>query len=117
MCTALLLAQQTIGRQREDPAGRADSGVPAAVLDAERQWGGPDLLLPLAASPDPKTSTYAIRALGCLEEVELIPRLLELLPKTIVDPLSDPIAAEAIAQTLHLFDSQRDPELIAHVAE
>ena len=34
-----------------------------------------------------------------------------------MDPLSDPIAAEAIAQTLHLFDSQRDPELIAHVAE
>ncbi len=117
VCTALLLAQQTIGRQREDPAGRDDSGVPAAVLNAERQWGGPDLLLPLAASPDPKTSTYAIRALGRLEEVELIPRLLELLPKTIVDPLSDPIAAEAIAQTLHLFDSQRDPELIAHVAE
>jgi cyclophilin family peptidyl-prolyl cis-trans isomerase/HEAT repeat protein len=115
-CTALLLAQ-TIGRQAEDPVTRDDSGVPAAVLDAERQWRGPDLLLPLAASSDPRTSTYAIRALGRLEEVELIPKLLELLPKTIVDPLTDPIAADAIAQTLHRFDSQRDPDLIARVAE
>src|SRR5438045_8917178 len=98
---ALLLVQQIASGPPE----------PAVVLNAEQQWAGADVLLPLANSQDTATARYAIRALGRLEHPALIPNLLALTAR----PGVAPAAADAIAQTLQGFDPARDQATIAAV--
>jgi cyclophilin family peptidyl-prolyl cis-trans isomerase len=111
LCVGLLIAQQTSDRQASPATD--DSGVPSAVLNAERRWAGAEALLPLARSEDAATARYALRALGRLEDPSLVPNLLALVAR----PAVAPAAADAIAQTLKGFDPQQDPAMMAVVAE
>src|SRR3954454_8296820 len=72
LSVGLLVAQQTSGRPPQASASTDAGGVPSAVLNAEQRWAGAEALLPLAASKDPATARYALRALGRLEDPSLI---------------------------------------------
>jgi cyclophilin family peptidyl-prolyl cis-trans isomerase/HEAT repeat protein len=97
-------------------------GEPVAVLNAEKAWLGADAFWPLARTNDPTIQRYAIRALGRLEDPANVPALLALAEtRTPLDTPSTISArrtsvADAVAQSLYLFDPNRDPKLIADVA-
>ncbi len=113
VCAALLVAQQAVMRPRETPPRVDSDGVPALVLNAEQQWAGADVLLPLAHSEDSVTARYAIRALGRLESPALISPLLALFARRAVAPA----AADALAQTLKAVDPMQAPSTVATVGE
>ncbi len=97
-------------------------GEPLAVLNAEKAWLGADAFWPLARLNDPTLQRYAIRALGRLEDPANVPSLIALAEtRTAVDTPVRIAArrasvADAVAQSLHLFDADRDQKLIADVA-
>lgn len=94
--------------------GQVDAvGEPFIVLDAEKAWLGADAFWPLAKSGDPLIRTYAIRAIGRLEDPANVPGLLAL-GQTQNGPIA--AAADAIIQSLQGFDPARDPKLISDVA-
>ena len=118
LAAALFLAQAApapqVTLERLQQAGR-QQGVsePLDVLYAEKAWAGADVLLPLATSANPQTQSYAIRALGRLEDPRLVPQLLAI-ANTPNTPQS--AIATAVAQSLRGFDPSRDPELMAKVS-
>jgi len=114
VCLVGLLAPQPSLAQSARPVRPGESEAtaePAAVLNAERAWDGADVLWPLAQSSDLTTARYAIRALGRLEDVKLMPRLLAFTDSN--TPAIRLAATAAIAQTLRHVDPQADPELLA----
>jgi cyclophilin family peptidyl-prolyl cis-trans isomerase len=122
VCTILTFAQaqppkRPVAQPLPSRAQRMTVSVageePAAVLNAESSWAGADVLLQLVTSSDRSTRTYALRALGRLEDSRLVPQLLAM-----VRPPNRPDAAvaDAIAQSLHGFDPATDPALSAAVS-
>jgi cyclophilin family peptidyl-prolyl cis-trans isomerase len=107
----LVLALAAQAPRPEPPAG----GEPAQVLDAEKAWAGAGVLLPLLASEDATVRTFALRAVGRLEDPRLVPRLLAL-PAPPRGP-SPGAVADAVAQSLRGFDAKNNPSLIASVAD
>jgi cyclophilin family peptidyl-prolyl cis-trans isomerase len=111
VCAALLIALQGTARR---PGSPADATV---VLMAERQWAGPEILLPLAASPDRETSRRAIRALGRLryldpQDVARAERILaRLLTRTIADERLRAVRAAALRSLESL--ARVNPKLVA----
>jgi len=91
----------------------AQGGEPAIVLNAEKAWAGADVLWPLADSGDGTVTSYAVRAIGRLEDPANVPRLLALAQKPGII-LAGPAAA--IAQSLNGFDPARDPGLMETVS-
>lgn len=110
--TALLvIAQETrsprpvpleVGRQMAQPAGAG----PIEVLNAEKGWGGADILMPLARSENRTVRNAAVRALGRLEDPRLV------LPLISLRNISVAARADAIAQSFKRFDPTADPRLV-----
>jgi len=96
-----------VARQALQPAG----APPVDVLNAEKGWAGADVLMALARSDDERVRAAAARALGRLEDPNLVLPILSL-PRL-------PVAArgDAIAQSLNGFDPARDPRLVQTVLE
>src|SRR5260221_5243567 len=117
--TATLLALLVLvqaPRAPQAPRGQPlDGGEPVQVLNAEKAWAGADVLMPLLISSDSAVRTYALRAVGRLEDPRLVPQLLALPPPP--RGLSPGAVADAVAQSLKGFDPKGNPELIASVAE
>src|SRR5260221_6178176 len=99
-------------RPRPQPSA---GGEPAQILIAEKAWASADVLMPLLASSDGTIRTYALRAVGRLEDPRLVPQLLALplSPKG----FSPGAVADAVAQSLKGFDPKTNPALIASVSE
>jgi cyclophilin family peptidyl-prolyl cis-trans isomerase/HEAT repeat protein len=107
----LLLAQAPQASGPEPPA----NGEPEQVLNAEKAWAGADVLMPLLASSDVRVRTFALRAVGRLEDARLVPQLLAL-PAAPKGPPPGAVA-DAVAQSLKGFDPKNNPDLIASVAD
>jgi hypothetical protein len=98
-------------------------GEPLVVLNAEKAWLGADAFWPLARTDQPVIQRYAVRALGRLEDPANVAALVTLAETRL--PSDTPgvvherrtVAADAVAQSLYGFDPQRDPKLIADVAD
>src|SRR5512140_2831190 len=102
----LVLLLQAPGQTRG--GGTEATAEPAIVLSAERAWAGADVLWPLANSSEQDVALYAIRALGRLEDLKLVPQLVLL-----ADTKAEPIrlaAAAALAQTLRHADPKANPD-------
>jgi cyclophilin family peptidyl-prolyl cis-trans isomerase/HEAT repeat protein len=89
-------------RQAMQPAG----APPIDVLNAEKGGAAADALLPLARAQSASVRDAAVRALGRLEDPQLVPTLLSL-PDI-------PVAArgDALAQSLKGFDPSSDSRLV-----
>jgi cyclophilin family peptidyl-prolyl cis-trans isomerase/HEAT repeat protein len=107
----LILAQAPQTSRPQPPAGVE----PEQVLNAEKAWAGADVLMPLVSSGDASVSTFALRAVGRLEDPRLVPQLLAL-PAPPRGPLPGAVA-DAVAQSLKGFDPKTNPQLITSVAE
>ena len=130
LLAALLIALQVLPQRQQmgqvvvQAPPKSPNGVaePLAVLNAERAWSNADafwLLMEAAETEDARRTTtklerdhlrrYAIRAIGRVEDPAQVRRLLAL-----KDEPFTPVA-EAIAQSLHGFDPQNAPQLLADV--
>lgn len=83
---------------------QAASGEPWQVLFPEKEWAGPDVLVPLLSSADPLVRRAAALAVGRLED-----------PRTAAAVLAtnDSIAPLAVALALHGVDPTGNPEVFA----
>jgi cyclophilin family peptidyl-prolyl cis-trans isomerase/HEAT repeat protein len=93
----------------------AGAQAPPAVVGAERAWAGPDVLLPLAKSQDPATATAAIRALGRLQDRDLVEPLLTFAASPVPDVRL--AAASALAQTLVVADPKKDAAVLSRAID
>ena len=89
-------------RQMAQPRG----AEPIEVLNAEKGWADAEVLLPLARSESSQVRDAAVRALGRLENPQLVPTLLSL------PGISVAARGDAIAQSLKSFDPASDPKLV-----
>ena len=96
-----------VSRQGVQPAG----APPVDVLNAEKGWAGADVLMALARSDDARVRTAAARALGRLEDPNLVLPLLSLPDLTVA------ARGDAIAQSLKGFDPATDPRLVQTALE
>jgi cyclophilin family peptidyl-prolyl cis-trans isomerase len=94
-------------RQMAQPAG----AEPIEVLNAEKGWGGADVLMPLTQSESPAVRSAAMRALGRLEDPRLV------LPLLSLKNISVAARADAVAQSLKGFDPSVDPRLVQTALE
>lgn len=98
--------------QRPPQGLSVGGGEPTQVLNLEKQWAGADALMPLLASNDAATRTYALRAIGRLQEPGLVPRLIAF---AAAERALRPQIAAAVAQSLVAFDPMSNPALIDSV--
>ena len=96
-------------------SGAASQQAPSDVVDAERAWAGADVLLPLARSQHPATSIAAIRALGRLQDRNLIEPLLAFSSSPSASVRA--AAADALAQTLIVAEPRRDAASLTKVID
>lgn len=118
LASALLLLQAAtvprstarVGPQRTVVMTVVGAGSPE-VLNSEKAWAGADVLLPLTLSADATTRSGAMRALGRLEDVRLVPHLLT------AKNVGVSARASAVAQSLKGFDPSVDPGLVRAALE
>jgi cyclophilin family peptidyl-prolyl cis-trans isomerase/HEAT repeat protein len=87
-------------------------GEPDPVLVLEKQWAGSAALMPLLSAKDTPVSIYALRAIGRLQDPDLVPSLMTFATTA---PTLQPHVARAIAQSLFKFDPAGNPALIDSV--
>ncbi len=92
-------------REAAQPLG----AEPVEVLNLEKAWAGVEPLLQIAANRNARQDvrSAAVRALGRLQDPRVVPQLLALR-----GTIARGRIADAIAQSLHGFDSTADPALI-----
>lgn len=103
-----------IAQPAHQPTVRESTAEPEIVLQLEQRWAGADALMPLTASMDPAVRHYALRAVGRLRDPRVVPQLLA---ETRERDAPLPDIAAAISRSLHSFDPQSDPKLVAEVAD
>ena len=96
-----------VSRQAVQPAG----APPIDVLNAEKGWAAADVLMALVRSDDERVRIAAARALGRLEDPNLV------LPILSLPRLSIGARGNAIAQSLNKFDPATDPRLVQTALE